>query len=214
MPRLPGIVRLIVRGEATVLRPTDGSSDVALGQQQPHPLRQDRIEQAGRPRRCPLGFYYCVQRSGRIGGGLPDPCQRHQARGQRRGEVELPAQRDAVGDVPQGGIEVVALVCHLRQADIRDADRGQGRAAGRRGDLQRLLIGPMRGVQPALGALDLAEEMAAPADQGELAARLPLGDARRQRALGVFEPAAKPLGHRQMQPGDGVQQPLALANHC
>ena len=62
----------------------------------------------------------------------------------------------------------------------------------------------MRGVQAALGALDLAEEIGAAADQGELAARLPPGDAGRKRALGVFEPAAKPLGHRQMQPGDGV----------
>ena len=125
--------------------------------------------------------------------------------------MELAAQRDALGHVPQGGLKLVPLVGHLRQADVPDARGGQGRPAGRRGDVQRLPVDAKRRVQPALGPLHLAEAIAAPGGRGGLAGRPPLADARRQRALGLCEPAAQPLGQAQVPVGVGCHIPLALA---
>ncbi len=78
--------------------------------------------------------------------------------------------------------------------------------------LERLPVGVGRGIQAALGPLDLAEVLVAPGGHGGLAGRPPLGDARRQRALGLCKPAAQPLGHAQVPVGVGCQQPLALAD--
>ena len=44
------------------------------------------------------------------------------------------------------------------------------------------------------------------------AGRPPLGDARRQRTLGLCKLAAQPLGHAQIPVGVGCQQPLGLAD--
>jgi hypothetical protein len=142
---------------------------------------------------------------------LPDPCQRRQALGQRLGEVELAAQRDALGEMPEGRVELVPLVGHLGQAHMHCARSGQRRAAGWRGDLQRLLVGAGRGVQAALGPLHLAKEMAAPAGHGGFAGRSPLADAQGQRALGLREPATQPLGQAQVPIGVGCQHPLVFA---
>ena len=43
------VIWLVVRAEAVVLGETGRARHVTLGQQQPRPLRRDRIEQAGRP---------------------------------------------------------------------------------------------------------------------------------------------------------------------
>src|SRR6266542_271601 len=45
--RLPGVARLVVWAEAALPGPAGGCGGVALGQQQPRPLRRDRVEQAG-----------------------------------------------------------------------------------------------------------------------------------------------------------------------
>jgi hypothetical protein len=93
MLRLPGIARLVAGAKAALLRPGGGCRDVALGQQQPRPLRRNRVERAGhlRARRGPLSLAYRFQGAGRITGGLLDPRQRRQAGGQRRGVDEPPA---------------------------------------------------------------------------------------------------------------------------
>ena len=88
---------------------------------------------------------------------------------------------------------------------------GGAGATRRGGDLERLLVGPDRRVQAALGALDLTEEMAGRCGQARLAGRPPSGDAGREGALRLGEPAAEPLGQGQLDPSDGVQHPLALA---
>ena len=49
-PRPAGVLWLAVRGEAGRFGPVHGGGDIALGQQQPHSLRRDRVEQAGRSR--------------------------------------------------------------------------------------------------------------------------------------------------------------------
>ena len=100
--RLPWVVRLVADAEAAFLRPAGGPGDVTLGQQQPGPLRRDGIEQARhvRARRGQPGLADRLEGAGRLAVGLPDPRQHRQASGQRRGEDELAAQRDALGDVP------------------------------------------------------------------------------------------------------------------
>ena len=88
---------------------------------------------------------------------------------------------------------------------------GRRSPAGRCGVLERLPVGAGRGVQAALGPLDLAEVLVDPGSHGGLAGRPPLSDARRQRALGLGKLAAQPLGHAQVPVGVRCQQPLALA---
>ena len=46
MPRLPGVVGLVLLVEAALRRPARGSVQVALSQEQPGPLRRDRVERA------------------------------------------------------------------------------------------------------------------------------------------------------------------------
>jgi hypothetical protein len=96
--------------------------------------------------------------------------------------------------VPQGRAELVALEGDLVQAHVPDAGGGQNRPAMRPVDLQRLLVGGGRGVQPALGPLHLAQVLVSPRDIGGRAAHPPPADCRRQRVLGICKPAAQPLG--------------------
>ena len=167
---------------------------------------------AARARPGLRGLFHRLPGAGRVALGLPDPRQRGQASGQRLGEVHLAARPDSLADVPEGRVELVPLIGHLGQAHIRDARGGQGSPAGRCGVLERLPVGAGRGVQAALGPLDLAEVLVAPGSHGGLAGRPPLGDARRQRALGLCKLAAQPLGHAQVPVGVRCQHPLALAD--
>ena len=48
VPGLAGVVRLVVRAEAVLLRETGRGGQVTVGQQQPGPLGGDRVEQARR----------------------------------------------------------------------------------------------------------------------------------------------------------------------
>ena len=89
-----------------LLGPVGGRGDVALGQLQSRPLCRYGIDQAthGRAGRDPLGLADCLQRAGRITGGLPNPRQSGQAGGQRRGVAGRPETRNALGDLPQGNV--------------------------------------------------------------------------------------------------------------
>jgi len=49
MSRFARVVGLVIRAEAALLRPPRGSGQVALGQQQPRPLRRGRVEKAPMP---------------------------------------------------------------------------------------------------------------------------------------------------------------------
>jgi len=89
--RLARVARFVFGVQAGLISPARGTRRVALGQQQPGPLRRGRIEQASRHRRGMIGFADRRQRSGRIAGGLPDPRQCHPARGRRWPEEELAA---------------------------------------------------------------------------------------------------------------------------
>ena len=188
--RLPRVARLVIRAEAAFFHPAGGRGDLALGQQQPGPLRRDGVEQAGRARRDQPGLAHRRQGPGRITVGLPDPRQGSQASGQRLGVGEPPAQRDSLSDMLERGVELVPLVGHLAQAHLRNTGGGQGRPARWCGDLKGLLVGAERRVQPTPGTLDLAEVMAAPGGQGELAGLPPLGDARREGALSFGQTTA------------------------
>ena len=90
--RLLRVRWLVVPTEAAFPRPFGYSRSVALGQQQPCPLRRDRVEEVGKGRawRDPQCLADRLQRPGRIPLGLPDPGQRGEARGQWRGIDELP----------------------------------------------------------------------------------------------------------------------------
>ena len=93
IPGLPRVVWLVVWAKTSRLRPLGGRADIALGQQQPRPLRGHRVEQ-GDYLRAQLDLPGLAHR--RYGGGrvtvrLPDPGQDDQAGGQRRGEGQLPA---------------------------------------------------------------------------------------------------------------------------
>ena len=138
---LPGVARLVVRTKATALAPAVGGGDVALGEQQPRPLRRDGVEQVGHVRtwRHPLGLADRLQGTRVVALGLPDPGQGGKTRGQRLDVVELPAPRNALGDVLHSGVQLAALVGDLGHAHLRDASGGRGRLAGFCGDLQRLL---------------------------------------------------------------------------
>ena len=68
----------------------------------------------------------------------------------------------------------------------------------------------MRRVQAALGALNLAEVIAHHRGQAALADRPPLGDSRRERTLGLGQPAAQPLGQGQIPAGYGRHHPLVF----
>ena len=63
---------------------------------------------------------------GRITGGLPDHRQGGQAAGQRGGVDELAAQRDALGRVPQGEVELVPLAADLGQPHATRSGHGSG----------------------------------------------------------------------------------------
>jgi hypothetical protein len=142
---------------------------VALGEQQPRPLRGDGVEQAGHgrvQRRLP-GLGHRLQRSGRVALGLPDPGQSGQPRAQRRRVPELPAQRDAIVDLQESAVELIALVGHLGEANMRGSS---GRRPRHSRDGQGSAVGLGGRVQPALGALDLAELIDAP---GQRLAGLP-----------------------------------------
>ena len=67
--------------------------------------------------------------------------------------------------MPQRSIELVALVCDLRQTGIGNAGGRKRRPARFGSNPQRLLVGLPCRVQAALGAFDLTEVIAAPADQ-------------------------------------------------
>ena len=83
------------------------------------------------------------------------------------------------------------------------------RPAGRRGELQRLLVGLGGRVQTAPRVLNLAKYVAGPGgDSGPVG---PSGDAGREGTLGLGDPAAEPFSHGQVAPGDVFQQPLVLA---
>ena len=195
------VARFVVRAETVPLGPAGSRIDVALGQQQPRPLRWHRIRKAcsGRAWRHPFGLPDRVERPGGITGGLPDPRQGRQPSGERRGVVDRPEPRDPLGHMPQGGLELAPLVFHLRHACVRDARSRQGPLAGRRGDLQRQLVGSEDCVEAALRELDVAEKIADRCGNAALTGHPPARDARREAALSIIQSAAEPIGQSQFQ---------------
>jgi hypothetical protein len=174
---LPGVHRLVVRAQAPLFCPADGRSHVALGQQQPRSVRRNGVGQVGhgRARAGPLGLNDRFAGAGCVTLSLADPRQRGKTGGQRLGFAELPAPRDAVGDVAEGSLKLVPLVFHLRHAHVPDASDRERRPTGQRGDLKHFVVGGERGVQSPLGALNLAEEVAAPRGQATLTGCPPSG---------------------------------------
>ena len=209
--------------------------DVALGQQQPRPLRWHRVEQSDHLRAQPglPGLAHRLQGPVRVTMRVPDPGHDSQAGGQRRGEGKLPAQRDPPGGVVKGGRQLVPLVQDPGQAHVRQAQMGC--LAALAGRVQRLPVGRQCRIQVALGSLHLAQVVAdahsekasevlgAAFDRVEdlrglaayaadrFAGRLPLGEHLCQAALGWPEPAVQPVRHRLIPAHEGVHQPLVLA---
>ena len=74
--------RLVAVMKAARFRPAGGSSDIALGQHQPCPVRRDWVETIthGRARGYPIGLAHRFQGARLVASGLPDPCQSGQAR--------------------------------------------------------------------------------------------------------------------------------------
>jgi hypothetical protein len=106
------------------------------------------------------------------------------------GEAKPPAQRDALGDVAHGGVQVALLVGDLGQLQVCRARGRRSSLTGRGGEFQCLLAGRDGRVQATLGSLELAEAVAAQGGHPGLAGRLPAGDAGGQALLGSREPAS------------------------
>ena len=141
---------------------------------------------------------------------LPDPGHDSQAGSQRRGEGELPAERDPLGGVVKGGGHLVPLVQHLGQSHVRHAQMGR-LAAALTGDVQRFPVGRQCRIQVALGALHLAQVIADPHGEEALAGRPPFREHLRQVAFGLPEPAAQPVRPRQVPAHEGAHQPVLIA---
>jgi hypothetical protein len=79
--------------ETSSRRPLGGGADVALGQQQPRPLRWHRVEQGDHLRAQPSlpGLIHRLQGPGRVTVRVPEPGYDNQGGGQRRGEGKLAA---------------------------------------------------------------------------------------------------------------------------
>jgi hypothetical protein len=139
--RLVRVIWLVVWAEASGLCPLGGRADVALGQQQPRPLRRHRIEQADHLR-AQLDLPGCAHRlhgRRRVAKCVPDPGHDSQAGSQRRGEGKLPTLRDPPGGVVQGGGQLVPLVQDLGHAHVRRTY--EGALATLAGRVQRLPAG-------------------------------------------------------------------------
>ena len=158
------------------------------------------------------GFVHCIQGTGRIALGLPDPRQRGQACSQWHRVDERAAQRDAPCYILQRTVEFVPLIGHVGQLHIRRACGRQRRPAGPCHGFQRLLAGPHGRFQPALSVLNPAQFVAFPGSPGRQADGPPSVDTLREGALGFVEPTVKPLGYGQLPLRDRPQYPLALAD--
>src|SRR5690348_1203546 len=123
------IAWLVASAEALLVRPAGRARQVTLGQEQPCPFRRHGVEQAvyRGTRGEPPGLPDRIQGSDLVAAGLPDPGQGDQAGRERGGVGELTAQGDARGDVPERGVELIALVGVLAQVDIGGADGRGGR---------------------------------------------------------------------------------------
>ncbi len=212
--RLLRVIWLVVWAETSSRCPLGGRVDVALGQQQPRPLRWHRVEQGDHLRAQPglPGLAHRLQGPGRVTVRVPDPGHDSQAGGQRRGEGKLPAQRDPPGGVVKGGGQLVPLVQDLGQAHVRRAR--EGCLAALADGVQRLPAGRQCRIQVALGALHLAQVVADA--HGEKASEEradgpPLGEHLCQAALGWPEPAVQPVRRRLVPAHEGAHQPLVLA---
>jgi hypothetical protein len=233
--RVAGVIGLVVWGETSRRCPLGGRTDIALGQQQPRPLRRHRVEQGGHLRAQPglPGLVHRLHGPGRVTVRVPDPGHNRQADGQRWGVAKLPGQRDSPGGVVQGGVQLVPLVQDLGQAHVPQAHEGCRAALAE--SVQRLPIGRQRRIQVALGALHLAQDVvdvhgekpgeepganwhgvedlrglaACAADR--FAGRPTLGEHLCQAALGWPEPAGQPVHHRPVPAHEGAHQPLVFA---
>ena len=116
---LARIVKRAVGPQTLISAPPGHLGHVSLGQQQPGPLRRDRVEQPGGARGERLRLRDGLRRPVPVAGRLADPGQEGQPGRQRRGVDELTAQRRPPDDVIQRPADVVALVRHLGQADER-----------------------------------------------------------------------------------------------
>ena len=109
--------------------------------------------------------------------------------------------------MPQGEVELVPLVGDLGQAHVARAS-GWRRPAGGDQGVQSLLAGQDGRVQTALGALEQGQRVVSPRRQRELAGLAPPGDAGREGAFGLGEPATQPFGHGQESVHSGAQYPF------
>jgi hypothetical protein len=112
--------------------------------------------------------------------------------------------------VPERRVELASLVQDGGHAHLGGPRSLQGRTARLRVGFHRLLVGPKRGVQAALGALDLAEVIGAPRGQDRVAGRPPPGDAGYEGTLGLRQPTALPFGSGQVPAGHTGEHPLSL----
>jgi hypothetical protein len=73
--------------------------------------------------------------------GLVNPCQRIQRQRQQKRLHHLPAQRDSLGRMPQGAVQLVAGVQHLGDPDVGLTLQVGGEPATLGGEPQPLLEG-------------------------------------------------------------------------
>ncbi len=119
MTGLVRVIRCVTGTEPAVAGPPRRPGHVPLGQEQPGPLGRNRVEQPGWPRGERLRFGHGIVGSVPVARRLADPGQQDQPGGQRRSVHELTAQRDPLGHVLQGPVEIVPLIGDLTQPDQR-----------------------------------------------------------------------------------------------
>ena len=121
--------------QAGLVRPPRGRGHVTLGQQQPRPLRRNRVEQASR-----RSGEACLASpiASRAPAGSPVACRIHASVTRPAASdvlvEKLAVKRDALGDIPQRAVELVPLVGHFGQAHVHEADGRRWRPAGHCGD--------------------------------------------------------------------------------
>jgi hypothetical protein len=116
---------------------------------------------------------------------------------------------DALGEVIEGGVQLVAFIQHAGHTNVGQAGQGLGVVAPV-GGRQRLLEGGQRGTQVASGMLDGAEVRPRPRNPLGVTDRLPLDDTANQGLLGLGQPALQPVGHGQVPVRERAQGTVRL----
>ena len=141
---------------------------------------------------------------------MADPGQGDQPATRLEEPDQLPAELDALGHVPKGVIELISLVQHLRDSQVRLGRVERGEVAALGGEAQARSVGPQRRCELASCLLDRRQGVAG-RDQGiGIGCRPALGQHRRGNRLSSRHPSPHPVGSAARQPAGPEPRPRLL----